>query len=244
MHDVRGNDALTPLVTEDYLACITPELRDPSSLPALRSMWLNTWDSPLLNALNIRYFAFPTIELSEIPAKLVPVKTAGGVHIFGNPSCLGRAFLVNEWSSVGSEGESIEKLKSEAFDPSRTACVFGGDLPDPDGAGTGTVSIRNYEAHRVDIETVTDGNSLLVLSDTYFPGWKATVNGEKRDLRRVNHMMRGVFLESGTNRIQFSYQPVSWRLGLFLTMLGCACLSGGSLIRPRSGQIGGAGDRS
>jgi len=223
MHDIRGNDALTPLITEDYIALIKTDMRDKHNLPALRMMWMNTWQSPLLDALNIKYFAFPVTELEESPAGLIPFRTMGGVHLFENPNCLGRAFLVNDWKYMDSDEAVLNKLKSRNIDLSQIAYLLKSDTEQAPSETTfkGDVHMLNYSSHEISMNTRSESKQLLVLSDTYYPGWHVLVNGKLRECLRVNHMMRGIWLDKGDQEVKFIYQPVSWRLGLFLTLIGC-----------------------
>ncbi len=67
------------------------------------------------------------------------------------------------------------------------------------------------------------GGGLVVLSDVYFPGWKATVDGEDAPIERVDYLLRGVAVGAGEHEIVMEYQPWSWRIGWivsFLTAVG------------------------
>jgi hypothetical protein len=64
---------------------------------------------------------------------------------------------------------------------------------------------------------------LLVLSDTYFPGWKVFVNGKKEKIYRANYTFRAIPLEAGEYDIQFIYDPITFKIGAlisFLTLVG------------------------
>ncbi|MBN1295503.1 YfhO family protein [bacterium] len=223
MHDIRGNDALTPLITEDVLALIDPGIRHPLILPALRLLWFNTWQSPLIDALNVRYIVIPPADSQEPPPDLIPVRTIGGVHIFENPGWMERAFFVSSWEYCADDQTTLHRMGTPGVDWKRTALLPASTrrYPIADAAASGTVTAMEYSDHRIQIDTMTTTTLLLVLSDTWYPGWQATVDSIETDCIRVNHMMRGVFVPPGSHRIEFIFRPVSWRLGLFLTLLGC-----------------------
>ena len=61
---------------------------------------------------------------------------------------------------------------------------------------------------------------LLVLSDLYYPGWKAQVDGEDVDIERVDYLLRGVPLADGHHTVEFEYAPASWRIGWILSLAG------------------------
>ena len=63
-------------------------------------------------------------------------------------------------------------------------------------------------------------NRLLVLSDTYYPGWKALVDGKPEKIYQANYAFRAVPLNAGTHKVEFVYDPVSFKLGAGVTLLG------------------------
>jgi uncharacterized membrane protein YfhO len=62
-------------------------------------------------------------------------------------------------------------------------------------------------------------NAFLVLSDTYFPGWKAYVDGKKEKIYRANYNFRAIALGAGTHKIEFIYDPLSFKIGAIITLL-------------------------
>lgn len=71
---------------------------------------------------------------------------------------------------------------------------------------------------RVKIETPCPG--ALVLSDTYYPGWRAAVNGSTRQIRQVHGALRSVDIPAGASEVVFRFQPASVYLGAALSALG------------------------
>ena len=86
----------------------------------------------------------------------------------------------------------------------------------------GYVNILKYSPNYVEIEANANNSSFLVLADNYYPGWKVHINGSERNVLRVNYNLRGVVLPRGQNKVQFSFDPLSFKIGAaisFLTML-------------------------
>jgi hypothetical protein len=84
--------------------------------------------------------------------------------------------------------------------------------------------------NRLDLLVQAAEESLLVLSDTYFPGWKAYVDGRKEKILRANYNFRAVPVTPGEHRVEFTYDPWSFKLGgviTFLSLMACIglCLS-------------------
>ena len=79
------------------------------------------------------------------------------------------------------------------------------------------------------IEARTARGGLLVLADTYYPGWTATVDGRAQPILRANVMQRGVAVPPGAHRVVFEFRPESGRQGMLLTALGLVLLVGSAL---------------
>jgi uncharacterized membrane protein YfhO len=72
---------------------------------------------------------------------------------------------------------------------------------------------------------------MLVLTDLYYPGWRAEVNGEEAEVFRVNGLVRGVAVKAGSSSVIFSYRPASFRAGVVIflvTAVLCVVISLGS----------------
>jgi hypothetical protein len=83
----------------------------------------------------------------------------------------------------------------------------------------GPLKIISESNNRLTLRVKTDKNGFLVLSDTYYPGWKVYVDGEREKLYRANYTFRAVPLRAGTHRAEFVYDPLSFKLGAIITFL-------------------------
>jgi hypothetical protein len=75
---------------------------------------------------------------------------------------------------------------------------------------------------KVAADVDSDGSGILVLADLWYPGWKATVDGQPRPILRADGWLRAVALSPGSHRVEFSYSPVSFYAG--------SVISGAALI--------------
>jgi uncharacterized membrane protein YfhO len=78
------------------------------------------------------------------------------------------------------------------------------------------------EPGRVEVATSAGFPGWLVLADTYFPGWEATVDGEPVEILPAYLLFRAVPLPAGEHRVVFTYRPGPLRLGFLLSSLGLA----------------------
>ena len=160
------------------------------------------------------------------------------IKVYRNNQVLPRAFIVHHAQVVTGETEVLETMDSPSFDP-RTTVVLEEELPAeivqaleviPPEDGS-TARIVDYDPGRVSIETTLGSPGFLVLSDTYYPGWKALVDGQESKIYAADYLFRAVYLEQGEHKVEFVYDPLSFRVGLCLSagaltsVLGCAMIT-------------------
>ena len=75
-----------------------------------------------------------------------------------------------------------------------------------------------YSPNRILVEA--EGPGRLVLSEIFYPGWKATLDGEPVPVREIYHVLRSVDLPEGSHEILFKFQPFSVYGGMLLAVLG------------------------
>lgn len=86
------------------------------------------------------------------------------------------------------------------------------------GIEKGNVDIVKYTANEVELSVnISGATSLVVLSDTYYPGWRARVDGVEQAVYRVNYAFRGIIVPEGAHRIEFWYEPMSLKIGAWIT---------------------------
>ena len=82
----------------------------------------------------------------------------------------------------------------------------------------GNVEEINSTPNRINI--IASGPGKLVLSEINYPGWKVTVDGNKRDIESAYGLLRSVNLEEGSHKIEFSFQPLPVYAGIVLALIG------------------------
>ncbi len=147
-----------------------------------------------------------------------PLVYRGEVDVYENPAALPRAFLVGEWETAASAAEARARVLDRSFDPRARAAVEAS--PPRRGGGRGHARIVEYGANWVTLEAETDGPALVVLTDTFYPGWRATVDGVESPIFRVDGVLRGVFVDPGRHDIVMRFFPPSAMLGLALGTFG------------------------
>lgn len=90
----------------------------------------------------------------------------------------------------------------------------------PEGSfGKGEISEVRFKNDRIDIRARTDERAFLVLADTYFPGWKAYVDGKETKIYKTNGITRGILIDGkGEHNITFKYSPKGFKMGLVISV--------------------------
>nr|BDT36273.1 YfhO family protein [Myxococcus sp. MH1] len=146
-----------------------------------------------------------------------------GTTLSRSRTALPRAFLVQR-ARVVSDEEALEAVLDEDHPFREIAFLATGEpLDQPECAG-GSVRIEKSTAQHLELAVSACDDSYLVVSDSYYPGWRATVDGKDTPIHRANHALRAVRLTPGAHRVHFDYAPTSFRLGLALSLLGWAGL--------------------
>ena len=127
-----------------------------------------------------------------------------GIKHYQVDSVFPRAWIVKEIIQTPSDNKkSAELLVSENFNPGEKAIV-NGDAPTlPAGSENSTAEILEFKNHLIKIKASSPG--LVIISDTWYPKWKARANGQETAVYRVNNSMRGVVSPSAGSEIELYY---------------------------------------
>jgi hypothetical protein len=178
------------------------------------------------------------------PGRPVGMGTAGPVPFVGqggpvvrNPDALPRAYVAYGWQRVGDLPTAVAAIA--ALDAKRIRDFpLVEDLPSRPSPGDATPArIVTDTASEVSVRVRARRPGLLVLHDTYFPGWRAYVDRDETRIHPANGAFRAVRVPAGEHTVRFAYEPTSVRVGLLLSGLGVLLALGGGValgIRRRS----------
>jgi hypothetical protein len=83
-----------------------------------------------------------------------------------------------------------------------------------------SATITLYKPNTVVIQTTNDTPAMLYLSDSYYPGWVATIDGKPTKIYKADYAFRAVRVDQGTHEVIFTYRPMSFYWGIVLSMIG------------------------
>jgi hypothetical protein len=159
----------------------------------------------------------PTSQLESAGFRALAPLPGGDVLLYRPP--VSRARLVHRVVRVEDEAASLAHVIDHAGEAPERA-VIEEELPalaEPAHGATERATIVVDEPEQVEVEALVAAAALLVVTDTFYPGWSATVDGVEAPIVRADHAFRGVMLGPGTHRVRFAYAPWSVRTGAALT---------------------------
>ena len=138
---------------------------------------------------------------------------------------MSRLYLVSEHEVRDGQAAALRRVLEEDF-PLGERVVLESErrAPAQEGA-SGTVLSRSEGTNEYTAKVNTTGSMLLVLSDRWYPGWKATVNGRNADVLRANGVFRAVEVPAGVSDVEFRFLPRSLLLGAAVSLFGLAALA-------------------
>jgi uncharacterized membrane protein YfhO len=146
--------------------------------------------------------------------------------IYENLMAFPRAFLVNHVVVVRNEEEAVLKTRDLGWGTRETVVLEEASSAQlvPAGASkprtaAGSVEIERYSQSEVVIRVGSSRPSFLVLTDTFYPGWKAYVDGKPGTIYQAYGVVRAVFITPDSREVVFRYEPDSFRVGSAVTAM-------------------------
>lgn len=209
---------------------LTP-ITEGASAPALQADRLLPARHRILDLLNVKYLLVSTWAAGELaglraqPQRFEEVLAEGHAVVFRNTRALPRAFLVGAEGVevIRDDGPALSRLRSPEFDPERSVTVSEPPSWTTDHDAAGELEPVRLTPQGVNValmETSAPRRTVLVYSDTWYPGWQVFVDGAQRPLLRVNHAFKGVALEPGRHNVRFEFAPWRFRWGAVVSIAG------------------------
>ncbi len=181
----------------------------------------------LLGLLNVKYVLTSSSLGPDMLSNLRLLDVDRDVSVYENLAFLPRAFVVYRARFTQDSQDVLPTLLDPEFDLHSEIIL---EKPPPldfvepaqasvAGGHTGfaspqaTVEIARYEANYVEITADNPANGFMFLSDSYYPGWKAYIDGVEAEIYQADYAFRAVYLPAGRHTVEFAYQPAPFRVG-------------------------------
>jgi hypothetical protein len=122
------------------------------------------------------------------------------------------------------KGRVVYDPKAVAWVEEEDVAVVGPKLSSRTTTASESAKVTTYDAERVEIDANLETPGLVVLAYVYYPGWELTIDGVEAKIYRVNRLMRGAAVPAGKHHLVYTYRPLSFRLGLAVSVVGFAIL--------------------
>lgn len=145
---------------------------------------------------------------------------SGDVKVYENLNVLPRAFVIPNAVVAETDDAARQLLAAENFDVTQTIILHEPSAISPQPLAVrrpSPAAINHYSPALVNV-TAT-GPGYLLLTDAFYPGWAATVDGAPAEILRANIMFRAVAVPEGEHVVVFRYAPQSVMLGLWISSI-------------------------
>ncbi len=174
----------------------------------------------MFRLLNVRYF----VSGAPLQVPLLREVFRGQRSIvYELPSTYPRAMLLSGYEVVP-DSLALDRLLSPMFDPTRTAILERPPEAEPSSVEGGRVSWveRGINEHKLEVEG--DGPALLLISDNYYPAWRAHVDGNPATVLRANYSLRAISVPAGRHQVSFEYhspllRAAAWTSGISVMLV-------------------------
>ena len=153
-------------------------------------------DSPIIDFLNVKY----VLSLTDLNStKLAKVFQEGQTRVYENKNFLPRAFFVENVIAERDKASTIKTMFE--VDLNNTAVSEFGTQT---ALSKGNAAIAEYQSNKVMIDTDNAGDGFLVMSDSFYPTWRVSIDGNQTQrIFRTNHAFRGILVPGGKHRVVF-----------------------------------------
>jgi hypothetical protein len=150
------------------------------------------------------------------------------VLIYQNKNVFPRAFIVYRVKNVHSSESALDLLSDISLNLRQVGVVENLPVSLENRINSNDLDIRSTDGRvelirsgELEIQVHANAPGLLVVSEQYYPGWQAYVDGESTPIYAVNSTLRGVFLEAGDHMVEFKYRPLSFIIGEIMSAVTC-----------------------
>lgn len=211
IEDAGGYASVYPKRYADYLALAQGLNEEDRARQITRWIRFSNPFSPMFSLLNVRYLLLPPGRGRE-RGNWAPV-FRGGIDILENRACFPRAFLAHRIHTTESPEDAQTWLRTADAFTLRNTVLLESPLPEgvehPQAATVAqpesNARIERYEPCRVVVRTKAEAPGLLVLADSFHPGWSAFVDGKPKAILQAYTIFRAVPVPAGNHLVEFHF---------------------------------------
>jgi hypothetical protein len=167
--------------------------------------------NPFLNLLNVKYILYRDPKSKK-------------VQVFENAGAMPRVFFASRYEVVNNPDDLLVRLRDERFDYRHTVLFEEDPKVVPDqiadtSASIGTAKIDKFTSRDIVVKATMQKAGFLVLSENYFPYWKAYIDGKETKIYKTDYTLRSVFVPAGEHQVKFIFTSKPYNLGKWVTFI-------------------------
>lgn len=242
LYSASGYDPIYPLSYARLLSLLSGSSQNVS---VSRYAEIDRYRSPLFDLLGIKYVLVIKRDERGVVSKegkpsykfdldkFKKVYDSGSVAVLENLKAFPRVFFPKTIIVASNNEEAARETLSNAEKLNGVAVVTGksgvflGELP---ALGKAKMRTEIYQSGEIVLLTESETKTFLVMTDTFFPGWKIFINDSEGKIYRTDVSFRGVLIPAGKHTIRFIYDPLSFKFGVGISLFSLIVLCSLSII--------------
>lgn len=187
----------------------------------------------LIDLLNVKYVIMGK---NDVPGTLgdrvgkYDIVLDEDVKVLRNNNVIPRAFPVHQAIVMQDKNQVLMWLNNPSFDP-RKAVILEDAVnlplsPSPRPETESSVQIISYRNSEIVVDARMADNGFVVLSEKYYPGWKAYLDGKETEIHQADYVFRAVYVPQGRHNLTVRYEPESYKKGLYISMVSLLLVAG------------------
>lgn len=244
LESLEGYDAVYPLTISRFIASINAQ--SAGVVPTGRYGTVDNITSNLMDLVNTKYYLTVKKDNKNVPSAQGSVSEHfdperfrvafedKSVAVLESNKTLSRAFMVYRWEVIKNDTEILDRLLDPEFPRDKKIILEEPVLMDQ------FIKTENldykvehlaYGSQESTLRVVTKEEGMLFVSDTFYPGWKALVDGKEVKIYRANFNFRAIPIPAGTHKVRFFYQPDSFSRGLKVSLFSLLIIGVITILR-------------
>jgi hypothetical protein len=182
-----------------------------------------------LDMLNVKYLlvSVPSAQADLFnTSRFRPIYTDRSVAVFENPTALTRVWLIaaKGIEVISDDRSQLERLKQPSFDPERSVVFpvrpnFVHENASDAADVSSSVVVRERTLNTYQLEVKSTEPAAVVLSQMFYPGWNASVNGRDLEIYPVDYALTGFVVSAGTSDVRLMFRPSSFVFGATISLM-------------------------
>jgi hypothetical protein len=172
---------------------------------------INTRRNRLFDVLGVKYLLYKKNEFPDVDKNTQNMVWQDNTWVISErQTALERAYLVHQVEIIPDSNKQLARLFTPDFDPVHSVILGEDPLLDNQNAlavGNDSVGSTGYFPFKINLAVSTSRNGMLILSDNFYPGWEAQVDGKQSQILRANYTLRAVRIPAGIHNVTFVYNP-------------------------------------